>query len=146
MKPLEIDPSADPRADPLAGATHGVDADLALLSRAAAALRRAGVAQRTERMPLERVELELARVMRIELARLLARAHALLSSHLAAQEDSVRRLQRDAAETIAVARTCGVPVPRVVRRLLAGEPATWPAPERLARWAAALDPDAAASR
>jgi hypothetical protein len=150
MNPVDIDPSSD-----AAAREDGIEAVRSLLHTAAEALRGAGVAQRMhslspERIPLERVELELARVVRMELGHLLARAHALSASraHGSNAHESianVHALQRDAAESIAVARTCGVAVPRIVRRLVAGDLATWPAPERLARWAEALEPGALSS-
>ena len=53
---------------------------------------------------------------------------------------SARALQAEATETIQLARSCGVVVPRVCRRLIGGDPDTWPAPSRLAHWACRLDP------
>jgi hypothetical protein len=123
------------------------DPILAALRESAAVLREQ-VSSRAQaaRIPLERAELELARVVRIEMAQTLARAHDLVSGRLRgdasasanlAPDPDVRALQRDIAETIAVACSSGVPVPRILLRL-AGDPATWPALERLARWAQRL--------
>jgi hypothetical protein len=102
-----------------------------------------------ERIPLEQVERELARVMHIELALLLVRARDLilhpLILHTPGPEGTalVRALQEEARESIGLARACGVRVPRLLVRLVAGERSTWPCASRLERWAVRLDPDVA---
>jgi hypothetical protein len=152
---------------------------LSILHAASAALRSGVGRDGHDRIPLEQLERELARVMHIELAALLVRARQLqhrqphrsesvrvdpvepeilaedVGLAFAADDDSLsaehcdkrrlRALQSDVRESIDVARACGVRVPRVVARLLAIDPATWPAAERLTRWALLLDP-AVASR
>ena len=132
-------PSDDAGASDDAGDREAI----AVLATAAAAMRASAASgERTRRIPLERLEVELARVLRIELAYLLLRAHEILVPRPCARvcRAQVRALRRDAAETLAVARASGVRVPRVVRRIAAGGPDTWPAPARIARWAAALHP------
>jgi hypothetical protein len=119
---------------------------LAILHDAAAALRRDMEQRNVASIPLEQVENELALVLHIEIAALLARAGALGTAPRTSSDGSdgevelERELQRDARETIGVARSCGVVVPRVVLRIVAGGRATWPHTGRFAAWARRMDP------
>lgn len=132
----------DDRTGAARASAGSADSMLAKLREVAASLH--APARVRAHVPLERAELELSRVVCIEMAHELARAHALVSQRGSGARDggamdtAEGALQRDVAETIAVARACGVPVPRVLLRLVAGASATWPAPARMARWAQRL--------
>jgi hypothetical protein len=135
------EPALHPCAELEGGDLEADDAAIQSLLAAATALGARDRRALCERIPLEQVERELARVIHIEIASILVRARELVHPPRVGSEALVRALQSEARETIDVARACGVRVPRVVLRLIAGDVATWPSSARMERWARLLDPD-----